>query len=91
MRKIELNKQVELIVEFIRKQLNSSGFSKLIIGLSGGIDSAVTAALCVKAIGKENVFAVMLPYRKSQPDSFNDAVEVADKLEIGRASCRERV
>ena len=82
MRKIELNKQVELIVEFIRKQLNSSGFSKLIIGLSGGIDSAVTAALCVKAIGKENVFGVMLPYRKSHPDSFNDAVEVADKLGI---------
>ena len=82
MREIDLNEQVELIVKFIKKQLTSAGFSKLIIGLSGGIDSSVTAALCVKAIGKENVFGVMLPYRKSHPDSLNHATEVAELLNI---------
>ncbi|NQT64904.1 MAG: NAD(+) synthetase, partial [FCB group bacterium] len=41
MREINLNKQVELIVNFIQAQLSSAGFSKLIVGLSGGIDSSV--------------------------------------------------
>ncbi len=80
MRVINLNEQVELIVEFIQAQLSSAGFSKLIVGLSGGIDSSVTASLCVKAAGKENVFGVMMPYRKSHPNSLNDAVKVAEVL-----------
>ncbi|MCK5051297.1 MAG: NAD+ synthase [Candidatus Cloacimonetes bacterium] len=82
MRVIDLNEQVELIVKFIKSQLTSAGFSKLIVGLSGGIDSSVTAALCVKAVGMENVFGVMLPYHKSHPDSLNDALEVANILGI---------
>ncbi|MBT5419656.1 MAG: NAD(+) synthetase, partial [Candidatus Cloacimonetes bacterium] len=53
MRKINLNKQIEFIVDFMQKQLSSAGFSKLVVGLSGGIDSSVTAALSVKAVGKE--------------------------------------
>ena len=82
MREIDLNEQIELIVEFIKKQLTSAGFSKLIVGLSGGIDSSVTAALCVKAAGVDNVFGVMLPYRKSHPESFIHALEVAELLGI---------
>ena len=80
MRKVDLNEQIELIVEFIKKQLTLAGFSKLIVGLSGGIDSSVTVALCVKAVGSENVFGIMLPYRKSHPDSLNHAIEVAELL-----------
>ncbi len=80
MREIDLNEQTKLIVEFIKKQLSSSGFKKLIVGLSGGIDSSVTAALCVKAVGRENVFGIMLPYRKSHPDSLDHAIEVAELL-----------
>lgn len=82
MREIDLHEQVELIVKFIKDQLSSSGFKKLIVGLSGGIDSSVTAALCVKAVGRENVFGIMLPYRKSHPDSLNHAIEVAELLGI---------
>lgn len=82
MRNVDLSKQLKLIVEFIRKQLKSAGFSKLIVGLSGGVDSSVTAALCVRAIGKENVYGIMLPYRKSHPDSLNDALKVANVLGI---------
>ena len=82
MREIDLNEQVELIVGFIKKQLTSARFSKLIVGLSGGIDSSVTAALCVKAVGIDNVFGVMLPYHKSHPNSLNHAIEVAVKLGI---------
>jgi len=82
MREIELSKQIELILEFIGEQLSQSGFEKLIIGLSGGIDSAVTAALCVKAIGAENVYGVMLPYRTSRDDSLEHAILLADQFKI---------
>jgi len=82
MREIDLSKQIELILEFIREQLSQAGFEKLIIGLSGGIDSAVTAALCVKAIGAENVYGVMLPYRTSRDDSLEHAILLADQFKI---------
>ncbi|MDP8267606.1 MAG: NAD+ synthase [Candidatus Tenebribacter davisii] len=82
MRNIDLNNQIELIIEFIRKQLSQAGFNKIVVGLSGGIDSSVTAALSVRAIGKENVFAVMLPYHSSHPDSLIHAIEVAESLDI---------
>ena len=82
MREIDFSKQIKLIIEFIRVQLSSTGFEKLIIGLSGGIDSAVTAALSVKAIGAENVFGVMMPYHTSTDESLDHAILVAEKFEI---------
>ena len=82
MRKLDYQKEIEMITHFIKHQLNKSGFTKLIVGLSGGIDSSLTATLCVKAVGKENVFGVMLPYRKSHPDSLEHAKQVAEQLDI---------
>lgn len=78
----KLNLEIEKIVDFIMNQLQKAKLGKIIVGLSGGIDSSVVAALCVKAIGKKNVFGVMLPYRKSHPDSLQHAQEVADYLGI---------
>ena len=77
-----LNEEIEIIGNFIKRKLHEANANKIIIGLSGGIDSAVVAALSVKAIGKENVIGVMLPYKKSHPNSFNHAVEVAKTFEI---------
>ncbi len=82
MNELKLEKLVQEIVIFIRKQLDMAGFNKLIIGLSGGLDSSVTAALSVEAIGAENVYGVMLPYRKSHPDSLAHALLVAEKFGI---------
>jgi NAD+ synthase len=82
MRKIDLNKEIKVIIDFIKIELNNAGFNKLIVGLSGGIDSAVTAALSVKAIGKENVFGVMMPYKQSHPNSLHDAELLAEMLGI---------
>ena len=82
MRNLDLKEEIGKISEFIRSELRKAGFSKIIVGLSGGIDSAVTAALSVQAIGCENVFGVMLPYRKSHPDSLSDAIKVAERLNI---------
>ncbi|NQV19452.1 MAG: NAD+ synthase [Armatimonadetes bacterium] len=82
MRNIYLKKEIQRIIEFIRIELSKTGFSKLIIGLSGGIDSAVTIALSIEAIGKENVMAVMMPYKSSHPDSLKHAEEFAKILGI---------
>ncbi|NUQ80037.1 MAG: NAD+ synthase [Bacteroidetes bacterium] len=66
------------LVMFIRKSVREPGFSKVVLGLSGGIDSALVAALAVKALGPENVLGVRMPYQTSSPDSLADAQLVAD-------------
>lgn len=82
MRNIDIKTEIDNITNFIKEQLSKANFQKLIVGLSGGIDSAVTCASAVKAIGKENVYAVIMPYRLSNPDSLGDAKEVAEFLGI---------
>jgi NAD+ synthase len=64
---------VEIIVAFIRGQLEQTGFEHLVVGVSGGVDSAATAALSVRAAGAENVLAVLMPFRTSDPSSEVDA------------------
>lgn len=58
------------------------GLGRAIIGLSGGIDSALVAYLCARALGPENVYAVRMPYRSSSPASLSDAQRVIDALGI---------
>ncbi|MBI9031963.1 NAD+ synthase [bacterium] len=82
MRNRDLNFEIIRIVDFIKTMIKNSGLPKLIIGLSGGIDSALSAALAVEAIGKENVIGLMLPYKDSSQASFDDAKTVADHLGI---------
>lgn len=82
MRKINYEEEIQKIVMFIRNQLQEAGYEKIIIGLSGGIDSAVTAALAVRAVGKSNVFGVMMPYKTSHPDSLKHAIQVVKLLGI---------
>lgn len=70
----------ELLVSFLREEVGNTGFRRAVLGLSGGIDSAVVAALCARAFGPENVLAALLPYRTSNPASERDALRVADAL-----------
>src|SRR5438309_6465155 len=58
------------------------GFTKGIVGLSGGVDSSLTAFLAVEALGKENVIGVRMPYRTSSPESLDHALLVSDRLGI---------
>lgn len=64
--------------DYVRK----CGFSKVVIGLSGGIDSALTAAIAVEALGKENVTGIAMPSQYSSEHSIKDARELACKLGI---------
>ena len=69
-----------VIGEFIRGQLRQAGFERVVLGLSGGIDSALVAYLVAEAIGAERLLCVLLPYRTSSDASRTDAEEVVRRL-----------
>jgi len=62
-----------ILVGFIRDEVRKVGFERVVLGLSGGIDSALSAALAQRALGAENVIPVIMPYRTSNPESEQDA------------------
>ena len=77
---IEPAQAVDVIVGFIRGQLEQTGFSRVVLGLSGGVDSAAVAYLCARAIGAQNVLAVLMPYLTSSEASETDALAVVEDL-----------
>jgi NAD+ synthase len=79
---LSLNTEIvrKLLVGFIRDEVTNAGFSKAVIGLSGGVDSAVVAYLATEALGKKNVLAVLMPYKTSSPESAADAKLVVEQL-----------
>ena len=79
---VEPEMTTEICCGFIRETLAAAGAAGVVIGLSGGIDSAVAAALAVRALGAESVLGVFMPYRTSHPDSLSDAKAVAEHLGI---------
>lgn len=70
------------LVEGLRNFVHSIGAKKVVLGLSGGIDSAVVAALAVEALGNENVHGILMPSDFSTVHSVQDAVDLADNLEM---------
>src|SRR6266850_2705584 len=71
------------LVSFLKDEVvRRRGFKKGLVGLSGGVDSALTAFLAAAALGKENVIGVRMPYRTSSPESLQHAQLVIDKLGI---------
>ncbi|MBC8526904.1 MAG: NAD+ synthase [Candidatus Cloacimonetes bacterium] len=82
MKKINIAEEKNRIISFIKKYVHNSGFKKGIIGLSGGLDSSVSAYLTVEALGKENVIAVIMPYKTLSPANVEDAKLIARNLSI---------
>ena len=72
----------QVLQGFIRDELSKAGFHRVVVGLSGGIDSAVSCFLAARALGPENVLAVMMPYRTSSPESLSDARAVVQALRV---------
>ena len=70
------------LVSFLREELKLRGFTRGVIGISGGVDSAVTAYLAARALGPSNVVGIRMPYRTSSADSLEHAQLVIDRLGI---------
>ena len=71
-----------ILVGFLAEEVHKVGLKKAVLGLSGGIDSALVAHLAAEALGPENVFAIIMPYKQSNPESESHARLVAERLGI---------
>jgi len=72
----------QILTGFIRSEITRAGFSRAVIALSGGIDSAVSCYLAAEALGPENVLAVRMPYKTSSPESLEHAQLVIDQTGV---------
>ncbi|HWR00226.1 MAG TPA: NAD+ synthase [Chlorobaculum sp.] len=71
-----------ILIAFIRNEIRKFGFGSVVLGLSGGIDSAVVCELAVRALGPDNVLSIMMPYRTSSQESLDHAQLLVDRLGI---------
>ncbi|APX97235.1 NAD+ synthase [Natronorubrum daqingense] len=78
----ELAQRRDHITAFIREQVDAAGVEEVVLGLSGGIDSTITAYLAVDALGAENVHGLVLPATVSSGENMSDAERVAQDLEM---------
>jgi NAD+ synthase len=83
--RLDINRELTraLLVDFIRRETLRTGLRRTIVGVSGGIDSAVVLTLAVAALGRDDVVAALLPHRASAPSSLRDA-----RALIGKLRCR---
>jgi NAD+ synthase len=72
----------QILTGFIKSEVTRVGISRAVVGLSGGIDSALSLVLAVEALGAENVLAVRLPYKSSSSDSLEHAQMLIDQFKV---------
>lgn len=87
---ITLGKEAEIyqaLVVGLRDYVNNSGFNGVIVGLSGGLDSALTLAIAVDALGADKVYAVMMPYKYTSQISLENAQAQAQRLNVSYTVC----
>ncbi|MDL1982293.1 MAG: NAD+ synthase [Deltaproteobacteria bacterium] len=78
----ETESLLKALIMGTRDYVKKCGFSKVVVGLSGGIDSALTAYIAVMALGPENVMAAFMPSQYTSPENFEDAKELAENIGI---------
>lgn len=79
---INTNLAQNILTGFIRSEITRAGFSRAVVGLSGGVDSALSCYLTAQALGPQNVLALRMPYKSSSTDSLEHAQLVIDALGI---------
>jgi len=81
---LEINGKLvrRILVGFIRNEVRKVGFERVVLGLSGGVDSSLVATLAAEALGPANVKGILMPYRSSDPKSRRDALTLIEQLGI---------
>ncbi len=79
---LDTDRTIRHLTKWLRDQFVKAGFSHAVLGLSGGIDSSVSAALTARALGPEHVTGILMPYRSSTPESVEDATALVEQLGI---------
>ena len=79
---LDCERETDRVARFVQRELARAGRQRVILGLSGGIDSALTCLLCARALGAEAVIAMALPHALSSPSSEQDARVLADQLGV---------
>lgn len=79
---IDTGRVQQFLLDFIRQQISGAGLERAVVGLSGGIDSALSCWLSALALGPQNVLAIRMPYKTSSPASLEDAQLVIDRLGV---------
>lgn len=79
---LKIPDSINKLTGFIQNTVSNAGYSKVVLGVSGGIDSSLSLFLSVQALGKENVLALRLPYRTSSPESLEHAQQVIEQTGV---------
>lgn len=82
MRKLAISETDDLLTKFIKTTVKSAGFSRIVIAVSGGVDSATSVSLAVKTLGKNNVYALLLPYGNWHDEAKKHAQKLLAGLKI---------
>ena len=89
MRQLDIPGTAEGIIAFLRRSLSDAGFSRVVVAVSGGVDSAATIALATAALGPEAVFALSLPYQNWYVEASQRAGHLLHELQIPAWNVRE--
>jgi NAD+ synthase len=81
---LEINPEIvtDILTRFIREEVTKIGFNRVVVGISGGVDSSTSAFLAAHALGKENVWGIRMPYKTSSPENMRHAEEVVKRTGI---------
>ena len=80
--RLDFEREAEKITNFIRRVVEEAGASGVVLGLSGGVDSSLTLALCVRALGRERVLGVLMPTSFTPKEDVRDALSLAEQFGV---------
>lgn len=89
MRGLDIPRTAEQIIAFLKRTVTDTGFSHVVVAVSGGIDSAIAVTLATRALGPDAIFALSLPYQDWHAESGKRAERLLSRLQIPASHVRE--